>query len=125
MWNLLRTRRCRHIGTALLLLAIGGGLGARMAFAWNFDIAADFFAACAVGCFVLCVPLLLGPVGSTRRINVDRGSKEIAEACRILAPGGCQTEWFAEGPEGQIDADDISCDFGEGGFDCDFDVPFL
>ena len=121
MWSRQRARRWRRTGTVLLLLGVGAGVGVGTTTTWHFAIAADFFAACAVSCFVLCVPFLLGPVGNTPRIGVDCGSKEIAEAFRMHDPGACHSEWISEGLGGEVEAVEIGGDFAGGGFDCDFE----
>ena len=122
MWNHKRTRQ-RRAGIFILLLGVGTSAAATIA--WHFGIAPDFFAACAVSCFVFCVPLLFGPVDNTPRIDVDCGPREIAEACQVLGPSACQIDWITEGLRGEMDQGEIGGDFAGGGFDCDFDLPFF
>jgi hypothetical protein len=124
MWNRKRTRQ-RRAGILILLLGIGAAVSAEATITWHFGTAADVFAACAASCFVLCVPLLLEPVGNTPTIDVDCRSKEAAEACRIPGPDECLIGWIIDNVGGEMDAGEIGGDFAGDGLDCDYDLPFL
>ena len=124
MWDAERTRQ-RRAGIFILLLGIGAGVSATATITWHFETAADVLAACAVSCFVLCVPLLLGPVGNTPTIDVDCGSEEIAEVCQIPGADECVIEWITDDLGGGMDVGEIGDSFAAAGFDCDFDLPFF
>jgi hypothetical protein len=126
----------RHSGILLLSLGLVGGLGSWIAVTWHIEIAADVLAACAVACFVLCLPLLIGPVSRCSTTDCGDGPDEVfeacgsglkdaAKACGAWLPAVSQEDVVTQDPGDGVDVGDIGGDVAQAGFDCDFDLPFF
>ena len=125
MWNRERTRRCRRAGTVVLLLGIATSVGLWPATAWRAGTLADLLAACAVGCFTLCVPLLLAPVSEPSEMETDDGWDDVVKECANYVRGICQGDATTGDVAAEMGAGESTGDFAGDGFDCGFDIGFF
>lgn len=119
-----RPKRLRS-GIALLVIGAAAGIGAWSATALHFEVVANFLAACVAGCFVLCVPLLLGPTRIAFGGGVNSGIMEVGETCRVYGAGAYDSEVTSADVGAETDAGEGQADFVGGAFDIGFDASFF
>ena len=121
MWHTERTRRFRRSG--ILIFLLGGIAGAALCVtaACQFEVASNVLAVCAVSCFVLCVPFLVGCGGGTPQVDVDFPASDLIETTQALGACACEDVMDIADVGGTLGPGDMGGDLGGAGSDCGFD----